>query len=72
MIERSRVQIPAGAAGEFSSPESQLSVLTLILVSVPPCVTAVAHKRCWSFCQKCRWHVTAKTCMHLTYTCGFA
>ena len=28
-----------------------------------PCVTAVAHKRPWSFCQKCRWQVTAK------YTC---
>ena len=25
-----------------------------------PCVTAVAHKRSWSFCQKCRWQVTAK------------
>ena len=23
-------------------------------------VTAVAHKRSWSFCQKCRWQVTAK------------
>ena len=22
-------------------------------------VTAVAHKRSWSFCQKCRWQVTA-------------
>ena len=36
MIERSRVRIRAGAAGEFSP--GQLSVLTLILVSVtPPC-----------------------------------
>ena len=27
------------------------------------CVTAVAHKRSQSFCQKCRWQVTAKhTC----------
>ena len=25
-----------------------------------PCVTAVAHKRPWSFCQKCRWQVTPK------------
>ena len=30
------------------------------LVSVPPPVTAVAHKRPWSFCQKCRWQVTPK------------
>ena len=44
--ERSHVRIPAGAAGEFSSPWS-LSVLTLV-------------KRPWSFCQKCGWQVTAK------------
>ena len=25
-----------------------------------PHVTAVARKRSWSFCQKCRWQVTAK------------
>ena len=25
-----------------------------------PCITAVARKRSWSFCQKCRWQVTAK------------
>ena len=37
-----------------------LSVLTLILVSIPPHVTAVAHKRSQSFCQKCRWQVSAK------------
>ena len=24
------------------------------------CSTAVARKRSWSFCQKCRWQVTAK------------
>ena len=30
-----RVRVPAGAAGEFSSP-GQFSVLTLISVSVPP------------------------------------
>ena len=35
MIERSRVRIPAGAAGEFSST-GPTSVLTLISVSVPP------------------------------------
>ena len=31
-----------------------------------PHVTAVARKRSWSFCQKCRWQVTAKR-IHLTY-----
>ena len=25
-----------------------------------PCVAAVARKRPWSFCQKCRWQVTPK------------
>ena len=41
MIERSWVQAVAGAAGDFSSPWS-VSLLTLILVSVPPDVTVVA------------------------------
>ena len=36
-MKRSRVRVPAGAAGEFS-------VLTLISVSVPPHVTAAARK----------------------------
>ena len=41
--------------------QGRLSVLTLISVSVPPRVTAVAAcKRSRSFCQKCRWQVTAK------------
>ena len=41
----------------------QLSVLTLISVSSSTLVTAVACKRSQSFCQKCRWQVTAKhTC----------
>ena len=41
--------------------QGQLSVLTLISVySVHPRVTAVACKRSRSFCQTCRWQVTAK------------
>ena len=42
--------------------QGQLSVLTLNLLWYPfhPHMTAVAHKRCQSFCQKCRWQVTAK------------
>ena len=41
-------------AGEFSSPE-------LILCADSCSVsTAVARKRPWSFCQKCRWQVTPK------------
>ena len=51
MIERLRVRIPAGAAGEISSPE-----LTLCADSY----SVSARKRSWSFCQKCRWQVTPK------------
>ena len=32
-----------------------------------PRVTTVARKKSRSFCQKCRWQVTAKTRIHLTY-----
>ena len=41
--------------------QGQLSVLTLIFgIRSIPRVTAVARKRSRSFCQKCRWQVTAK------------
>ena len=54
-------------AGEFSFP-----VLTFCAdsysVSVPSRVTAVARKRPWSFCQKCRWQVTPKH----SYTLGLS
>ena len=47
--------------------QGQLSVLTLISVSVP------ARKRSRSFCQKCRWQVTAKhgytLCMWICMKC---
>ena len=65
MIKRLRVRIPAGAAGEFSSPESALCVLTLIRCPFHPRVTAVARKRPRSFCQKCRWQVTPKHALTL-------
>ena len=57
MIERLRVRMPAGAAGEFSSPESTLCSDSY-LVSVHPRVTAVARKISQSFCEKCSWQVT--------------
>ena len=42
--------------------QDQLSVL-LFLYLFHLCVSAVACKRSWSFCQKCRWQITAKhTC----------
>ena len=40
--------------------QSQLRVLTLIRCPFHPHVIAVARKRPWSFCQKCRWQVTLK------------
>ena len=51
MIERSRVRIPAGAAGEFSSPGSTFCADSYF---------GIARKRPLSFCQKRRWQVTAK------------
>ena len=48
--------------------QSQLCVLTLILCLFHPCVTAVAHKRPWSFCKKCRWPVTPKHAYNLDPT----
>ena len=35
-------------------------VLTLIRCPFHPRVTAVARKRPWSFCQKCRWQISPK------------
>ena len=40
--------------------QSQLCVPTLIRCPFHPRVTAVARKRPWSVCQKCRWQVTPK------------
>ena len=37
MIERLRVQIPTGAAGEFSSPESALCADSYSVTVPPPC-----------------------------------
>ena len=48
--------------------QGQLCVLTLISLSVPPSVTAVARQRSQSFCQKCRWQLNT----HTPYVCGFA
>ena len=60
MIERSRVRIPAGTAGEFSSPGSTFCADSYFGIRSTPRVTTVARKKSRSFCQKCRWQVTAK------------
>ena len=54
-----RVRVPAGAAGEFSSPELTFCADSYS-ASVSSHVTAVAHKRPRLFCQKCRWQVATK------------
>ena len=61
-LERSWTQVPAGTTGEFSSPGSTFSADSFWF-PFHPCVTAASLKRPQSFCQKCRWQVTAKrTC----------
>ena len=52
VIERLRVEIPAGAAGELSSQESALCADSYSVSFPSPCKTPQ------SFCQKCRWQVT--------------
>ena len=59
VIERLRVRIPAGAVGEFSSPELTLCA-ALIRCPFHPRVTTVARKRPRPFYQKCKWQVTPK------------
>ena len=46
--------------------QCQLCVLTLIQCPFHPRVTAVVHKRPWSFSQKCRWQVNLNTHTLLT------
>ena len=67
MIERSRVRIPAGTAGEFSSPGSTFCADYYFGIRSTPVLPTVARKKSRSFCQKCRWQVTAKHAYTLTY-----
>ena len=52
---------------------SMVDFLCWLLFRYPfhPRVTAVTRKRSRSFCQKCRWQVTAKHA-YTPYVCGFA
>ena len=70
-VERWQFQVPAGVAGELSSPGSAFLYWLLFWYLFHPCVAAVAHQRSWSCCQKCRWQVTAKNTCTL-HICGFA
>ena len=57
---------PCRSGGEIFF--SRVNFMCWLLFRYPfhPRVTAVARKRSWSFCQNCRWLVTAK------HACGFA
>ena len=66
MIERSRVRIPAGAAGDFFL-QGRLSVLTLISVSVPP----PQHVKDPGHSAKSAGG-RLQLNMHTPYVCGFA
>ena len=59
MIERLRVRIPVGAAGEFTCLESTLCADSYS-VSVAPPVLPQWHAKDPAFCQTCRWQVIPK------------
>ena len=61
MIERSRVRVPAGAAGAFSSPGSTFCADSFGYPFYPR-VTAVARKNPCRSAKKCKW----QECIHPT------
>ena len=69
MIERSRVRILAGAAGEFSSPGSTFCADSF-RYPFHPRVTAVARKRPGHSAQSAGGRLRLNT--HTLYVCGFA
>ena len=69
MIERSRVQIPAGAAGEFSSPGSTFCAV-LFRYPFHPRVTAVARKDPGHSAKSAGGRLQLNT--HTPYVCGFS
>ena len=60
MTERSRVQIPAGAAGEFSSPGSTFCADSNFGIRSTPVLPQQHVKDPGHSAKKCRWQVTAK------------
>ena len=53
-IEMLQVLVPAGAARDFFFSPELTFCADSYLVSIPFHVTTIAHKRPWSFCQKCK------------------
>ena len=72
MIEKSRVRVPAEAAGELFS-QSRVRFLCWVLFRYPrfhPHVTEIARKRPQSFCQQCGWQYTDKyACTQRMWLC---
>ena len=54
---------PAGVLGEIFFSGVNISCWLFVWYLLHLCVTTVTHKRSQSFCQKCKWQVTA------THTC---
>ena len=51
---------PSRSSGRILFSRVNFLCWPLFQYPLHPCVTAIAHRRPWSSCQKCRWKVTAK------------
>ena len=58
---------PCRSGGKTVFSRADFLCWLLFWYSFHPHVTTVARKRSQSFCQKCRWQVTAKHAIHLMY-----
>ena len=68
-VEMFRVRVIAGVAREFCSPGSTFCDDSF-RYAFHPLVTAVTRKRSRSFCQSCRWQITAEhTCRSSACVC---
>ena len=71
MIERSRVRVPAGAAGGFSSPGLTFCPDSFFGIRSTPVLPEWHVKKSRSFCQKYR-ELGFQLNTHAPYVCGFA
>ena len=70
VIERSRVRIPAGAAGEFSSPGSTFCADSYFGIRSTPVLPQVARKRSGHSAKSAGGRLPLNT--HTPYVCSFA
>ena len=70
MIERSRVRIPAGAAGEFSSPESTFCADSYFGIRSTPVLPQQHVKDPGHSAKSAGGRLELNT--HTPYVCGFA